>query len=110
MSQFEILNQFKKITNFDLFTHVIDWEEFKRIQLSFLKSGLANFEAPSDYAIFALLFKVAYEKNSFILTGVNEGTESFVNLKDENKTFAFGYSYGDLYHLEKSTRNFITKN
>ena len=104
------IKSIQKITNFDLYTHVIDWEEFKRIQLSFLKSGLANFEAPSDHAIFALLFKVAYEKKiTFILTGVNEGNESFVNLKDENKTFAFGYSYGDLYHLEKVYKKFYNQ-
>lgn len=101
------IKSIQNITKFDLYTHVINWEEFKRIQLSFLKSGLANFEAPSDHAIFALLFKVAHKKKiPYILTGVNVKTESFVNLKDKNKTFAFGYSYGDLYHLEKVYNSF----
>jgi N-acetyl sugar amidotransferase len=35
----------------ELHTHVIDWEEFRDIQLSFLKAGVVDLEIPSDHAI-----------------------------------------------------------
>ena len=100
----------EEYTKFDLYTHVVKWEEFKRIQLSFLKSGLANFEAPSDHGIFALLFNTANSMNiPYILTGVNKETETFVDFEDEQKTFAFGYSYGDLLHLKSVYKKFYSE-
>lgn len=100
----------EEYTKFDLYTHVVKWEEFKRVQLSFLKSGLANFEAPSDHGIFALLFNTANSMNiPYILTGVNKETETFVDFEDEQKTFAFGYSYGDLLHLKSVYKKFYSE-
>lgn len=43
----------------DLYTHVIDWEEFKDIQLAFLRSGVVDCEIPSDHAIVACVHDVA---------------------------------------------------
>ena len=40
----------------ELLTHVVDWEEFKDLQLCFLKASVANCEIPTDHAINALLF------------------------------------------------------
>ncbi len=100
----------EEYTKFDLFTHVVKWEEFKKVQLSFLKSGLANFEAPSDHGIFALLFNTANSMNiPFILTGINKETETFIDFEDKQKTFAFGYSYGDLLHLKSVYENFYSE-
>ena len=100
----------EEYTKFDLYTHVVKWEEFKKVQLSFLKSGLANFEAPSDHGIFALLFNTANSMNiPFILTGVNKETETFIDFKDKQKTFAFGYSYGDLLHLKSVYKKFYSE-
>ena len=97
-------------TKFDLYTHVVKWDEFKKIQLSFLRSGLSNFEAPSDHGIFALLFNTAYSFNiPFILTGINKETETFVDFEDKHKTFAFGYSYGDLLHLKSVYKKFYSE-
>lgn len=60
----------------DLYTHVLDWEEFKDLQLSFLKSSFINAEIPTDHAIVAVLLKVAAQKNvRFILAGSNIATE-----------------------------------
>ena len=56
MKNFETL--VKKL-DIDLYTHVVDWEEFKDIQLSFIKSSTPDGEIPSDHAINALMFKVA---------------------------------------------------
>jgi N-acetyl sugar amidotransferase len=56
----------------DLYTHVIDWEEFRDLQLSFLKAGVANSEAPTDHAILALLYRVAAREHvGYIVTGSN---------------------------------------
>ncbi len=43
----------------DLFTHVIDWDEFRELQVSFLKASTPDGEVPTDHAIAALLYQVA---------------------------------------------------
>jgi len=60
----------------DLLTHVLDWEEFKDLQMSFLKSSFINAEIPTDHAITSLLFQVAAtEYIPYILGGSNIATE-----------------------------------
>lgn len=60
----------------DLFTFVIDWEEFKSLQLAFLRASTPDGEIPTDHAILALLFKVANEKGiQYIINGNNFATE-----------------------------------
>ena len=53
------IEQICKILNFDLVTHVVDWEIMKDLQLSFLKSGIANQDVPQDHAFFAALYNYA---------------------------------------------------
>jgi N-acetyl sugar amidotransferase len=43
----------------DLHTDVIDWEEFRDLQRSFLDAGISNTEIPTDHAISAALFGAA---------------------------------------------------
>lgn len=63
----------------DLYTHVLDWEEFKDLQLSFLKSSVINAETPTDHAIMALLFHTASERGvPYILGGSNLVTEGIM--------------------------------
>ncbi|HLG35394.1 MAG TPA: N-acetyl sugar amidotransferase, partial [Bacteroidia bacterium] len=45
------INRTLKTLGFDLFTHVIDWEEFRDIQLSYLYASVINCEVPTDHAI-----------------------------------------------------------
>src|SRR5690349_21124980 len=45
--------------NIPLYTVVADWEEFKDLQVSFLKSDTPDADIPTDYAIYSVLFKVA---------------------------------------------------
>ena len=62
---------------FDLFTYVINWEEFKDLQLSYLKASVVDIEAITDHAIFASLYRLAGEKNiKYILSGTNVQTEN----------------------------------
>ena len=70
-----------KILDIDLITHVLDWNEFKDIQLSFLKSSISNVEIPTDHAIWALLIKTASNMNiPYIVAGNNVVTESTMPL------------------------------
>ena len=65
--------------DFDLYTYVIDWEEFKDLQLSFLKASVIDIEMVSDHAIRSTLLKVAKEKQiKYILRGANIATESIL--------------------------------
>ncbi len=48
-----------KILNVDLETVVADWEEFKDLQISFLKASVSDAEVPTDWVIFSILFEAA---------------------------------------------------
>lgn len=68
-----------KQLNLDLHTHVIDWEEFKDIQLSFLKASVVDIELVTDYAIVACLYNLAAQMGiTHIVTGHNYATESIM--------------------------------
>jgi hypothetical protein len=60
----------------DLYTYVIDWEEFRDLQLSFLKASTPDSEIPTDHAILAVLYRVAVRENvQYIISGHNTATE-----------------------------------
>src|SRR5882757_579411 len=60
----------------DLHTLVVDWEEFKDIQLSYMKASVVDIEVVSDHGIFATLYKLAKEHNTgYIISGTNVVTE-----------------------------------
>lgn len=84
-------NIVKKL-NIDLYTHVIDWEEFKDIQLSFLKSSTPDSEVPSDHAIFSVLRKISKKHNvKYVINGINIKTESHHALSWSQGHSDFGY-------------------
>lgn len=63
----------------DLYTHVLDWEEFKDLQVAFLKASIANAEIPTDQAIMAVLFQTAAKRGiPYIITGNNLATEAIM--------------------------------
>lgn len=77
----------------DLHTYVVDWEEFRDLQLAFFRSGVANLEAPSDHGIFAALYRIADQyRIKYILDGNNLVTEQI-------SVRAYGYNYGDIKQL-----------
>jgi N-acetyl sugar amidotransferase len=55
-----IHNTVKKL-DVDLYTHVATWEEFKDLQVAFLKASVPDVEVPTDFAIISVLYKVACE-------------------------------------------------
>jgi N-acetyl sugar amidotransferase len=85
----------------DLRTYVVDWNEFRDVQLAFLKASVRNVEAPSDHAIFATLYRIAAEIGlKFILNGNNFATE-FVS-----PNVSFGHSYRDARQIRGIHRQF----
>jgi len=66
----------------DLHTHVADWEEFKDLQIAFLKASVSDVEVPTDFAIISVLYEVAKKygiKN--ILIGHSFRTEGIAPLE-----------------------------
>ena len=61
---------------FDLYTLVVDWDEFKDLQLSYLHASVVDIEALTDHAIAGTLYRLAAENNiKYILSGYNIVTE-----------------------------------
>lgn len=61
---------------YDLFTYVINWDEFKDLQIAYLKASVVDTEVPTDYLIFATLNKIAAKHDiKYILSGYNYVTE-----------------------------------
>ena len=60
----------------DLYTDVINWQEMKDLQLSFLKSGIPDQDLPQDAAFFSSLYKFARKNRiRYVITGANYSTE-----------------------------------
>jgi N-acetyl sugar amidotransferase len=92
-----------KKLDIDLYTYVVDWEEFRDLQLAFLRASVANVEAPSDHGIFAALYRIAIERGiRYIVDGNNIVTEQI-------SVRAYGWRYDDLRQLRAIHRQFGTK-
>ncbi|MCZ8020951.1 MAG: N-acetyl sugar amidotransferase [Cyclobacteriaceae bacterium] len=84
----------------DLYTHVINWEEMKDLQVAFLKSGVPNQDVPQDHAIISILYKIARQKKiQYIISGHNLATESILPK-------AWGHDAMDLVHLQSIHKTF----
>ncbi len=68
-----------KLLHIDLYTYVVDWDEYKDLQLSFLKASTPDGEIPTDHAIYALLFQMANKYGiKYIIKGQNIKTEGIL--------------------------------
>lgn len=91
-----------KKLDIDLYTYVIDWEEFRDLQMSFLKASTPDAEIPTDHAINALLFQEASRHGiKYIINGMNFSTESIAV-----KGWAYGHS--DWKYIKDVQRRFGT--
>lgn len=89
-----------KKLDFDLYTHVVDWEEMRDLQLSFFKAGVPNLDIPQDHAIFAALYRYAEKHNiHYVLNGGNIATESILPT-------SWGANSKDLHHLKSIHKRF----
>lgn len=63
----------------DYESYVLDWEDFKNLQLSFLKASVPEAETPTDVAIPAALHSIAAKYGlKYILSGGNLATEGIL--------------------------------
>ncbi|MDF1734020.1 MAG: N-acetyl sugar amidotransferase [Minwuia sp.] len=75
----ENINRMIDILGFDLETYVIDWEDFRELQIAYLKSGVIDIEVATDHAIYGSLYSMAIKNDiPFIISGVNTATEDFM--------------------------------
>ncbi|WPD21316.1 MAG: N-acetyl sugar amidotransferase [Candidatus Electrothrix scaldis] len=78
----EAVKNIKTICNsleIDYVSHVLNWEEFKDLQLAFLKASIVEMEIPTDVAIQYALHKVAAENGvKYILSGGNMAGEAIL--------------------------------
>lgn len=63
----------------DLYTLVVDWEEFRDLQRAYLKAGVVDIEVLTDHAIIATLYKLAVKhKLNYVISGTNTETEELL--------------------------------
>ena len=87
---------------FDLYTHVVDWDDMRKLQIAYLKSGISNQDVPQDHIYFSVLFKLAIKHDiKLFISGGNIATECIlpkswhgnamdaINLKDIYKKHGF---------------------
>lgn len=75
----ENINKIIAKTGFDLFTYVINWEDFKDLQLAYIKASVIDIEVPTDQLIFATLFKIARKyKIKSVINGNNISSEAIL--------------------------------
>ena len=113
----------------DLFTLVIDWDEFRDLQRAYLRAGVIDIEALTDHAIIGTLFRLAARhKLKHVISGSNIETEGVlpnawvhgkldsINIKDIHakygetilKTFPFFSVLKKTYYLKFKQLNFIS--
>jgi len=87
----------------DLYTYVVDWEEFKDLQRSFLSASTPDIEIPTDHGIYGLLFQMARKTGvKYILNGMNFSSEGIA-------VPAWSYGHSDWRYVKKIHQKFGTK-
>jgi len=86
----------------DLYTYVVDWEEFRDLQIAFLKASTPDGEVPTDHGINALLWREAAQRGiRYVISGMNFATES-INVP------AWSYGHSDWRYIRDVHRRFGT--
>ena len=90
-----------KTLGFDYVSYVIDWEEFREIQLAFLKSSSVDLEMTTDIAILASIYDTAAKHNiRYIISGGNLASEGILPIR-------WGYhSYKDMKMYKAIVRKY----
>ncbi len=89
--------------NIDLYTVVIDWEEFRDLQISLLKASVPDCELPSDHTIRAVLWSVAIKYGiKTIVNGRNFHGEGIL-------PWGWSYSALDWHYIKNIHKKFGKK-
>jgi N-acetyl sugar amidotransferase len=87
----------------DYESYVLDWEEFKDLQLAFLKASVPEAETPTDIALLAAVHKTALKYGiKYIISGGNFATEGILPKY-------WHYNAKDLTYLKYIQKTFGTK-
>ena len=85
----------------DLYTYVNDWEEFKDLQLSFLKASTSDAEIPTDVGIHGCLLRTASKMQiKYVLNGHSFRNESMMPI---------GWTYMDGKYIKSIQKLFGNK-
>lgn len=91
-----------KKLDIDLYTYVVDWEEFRDLQVAFLRASTPDGEIPTDHAINALLWREASRRGiKYIISGMNFTTESI-------SVPGWSYGHSDWRYVKDVHRRFGT--
>lgn len=91
-----------KKLDLNLYTYLIDWNEFRDLQLAYFKASVVDIEAVTDHAIIATWYNIANERGiKYIVSGTNIVTEGIM------PESWFHYKY-DLKNLEAVHNQFGT--
>jgi N-acetyl sugar amidotransferase len=73
------IEQTLKYAGFELYTYVMNWEDFKQLQRSYFKAGVLDLDVPADHLIFAALNMVCKKFNiKYVLKGFNVQSEAIL--------------------------------
>lgn len=87
----------------DLYTYVIDWPEFKDLQLSFLKASTPDGEIPTDHAIDSFLWQQASQRGiKYVISGMNFKSEAL-------SVPAWAYGHSDWKYINSIHKKYGTK-
>ncbi len=90
-----------KALEFDYLSYVLDWEEFRKVQLAFLKSSSVDLEMTTDVAILASIYETAAKHHiGYIISGGNLSSEGILPIR-------WGYhGYKDMKMYQYIVRKF----
>ena len=88
----------------DLYTHVIDWEEYRTLMQAFFDADVIDVELLYDNAMLGVIYTQAAKQNlRYILTGANRATEGIPlpkswswNKYDKRNIVALGKQFGNI--------------
>ncbi|RYY98235.1 MAG: N-acetyl sugar amidotransferase [Chitinophagaceae bacterium] len=89
------IEQTLRYTGFELYTYVMNWEDFKALQRAYIKAGVLDLDVPADHLIFAALSRVARKFGiRYQINGFNMQSEQLLPL-------AWNYNFKfDLKNME----------
>lgn len=94
------IEQTLKRLGIDLYTHVLDWEEFKDLQIAFLRASTPDSEIPTDHGIVAILNQMAEKVGTrYVILGTNVRTETHLPK-------AWSQGHNDWRYIESVHRRF----
>lgn len=99
-SEIAVTNIKNAITKLDIDLHtvVLDWEEFKDLQIAFLKASVPDVEIATDHAIEAVLYRVAAEEDvHYIVQGHSFRSEGKIPVL---------WGYGDWRYIKSVYKTF----